>query len=476
MVPSWVLSLREDVVIATEADRVLTMSNAEFRLIFRQLTPAVCNALERLAYPGEAVASLIEFIRSTDGTKLLARWHYHLQRLARVGWLRISVGRERLATLMPISPSFVFVSPRQLSDRPYLLSRFAFIRSNGDALVLESPCAFSRIILHDVRATALVHVLARPTGLRELGGRIPGLADDAAAQLLGLFAAAGMVAEVGDKGATAEDENPALQSWEFHDLLFHARSRVGRHDGLIGGAYRHAGEIDPPPALKPSIVLESIELHRPDLERMQRDDPPFARVQEQRRSMREYGDEPIVARQLGEFLFRVARVKNRREWDVMTPGGPVRLDGTARPYPGGGGLYELEVYAVVNNCRDLDAGVYYYDALAHRLGCIAGRTEEVEELLADAARAACVAPESLQVLLVLASRLPRLAWKYASLAYALTLKHVGVIHQTMYLAATAMGLAPCALGGGDSDLFARATGIDYYTETSVGEFLLGSRR
>jgi hypothetical protein len=45
----------------------------------------------------------------------------------------------------------------------------------------------------------------------------------------------------------------------------------------------------------------------------------------------------------------------------------------------------------------------------------------------------------------------------------------------MYLAATAMGLAPCALGAGDSDLFARATGIDYYAETSVGEFLLGSR-
>ena len=42
--------------------------------------------------------------------------------------------------------------------------------------------------------------------------------------------------------------------------------------------------------------------------------------------------------------------------------------------------------------------------------------------------------------------------------------------------ATAMDLAPCALGGGDSDLFTRAAGLDYYTETSVGEFLLGSKR
>ena len=69
-----------------------------------------------------------------------------------------------------------------------------------------------------------------------------------------------------------------------------------------------------------------------------------------------------------------------------------------------------------------------------------------------------------------------MAWKYESIAYALTLKDVGVLFQTMYLAATAMGLAPCALGGGDADLFARAAGTDYRVETSVGEFLLGSQR
>ena len=79
-----------------------------------------------------------------------------------------------------------------------------------------------------------------------------------------------------------------------------------------------------------------------------------------------------------------------------------------------------------------------------------------------------------QVLLILAARLPRISWKYASIAYSLILKHVGVVYQSMYLAATAMGLAPCALGCGDSDAFSRAAGTDYYDETSVGEFLLGS--
>jgi oxazoline/thiazoline dehydrogenase len=37
-----------------------------------------------------------------------------------------------------------------------------------------------------------------------------------------------------------------------------------------------------------------------------------------------------------------------------------------------------------------------------------------------------------------------------------------------------MGLAPCGLGGGDSELFARAAGLTYEAETSVGEFIVGT--
>ena len=97
-------------------------------------------------------------------------------------------------------------------------------------------------------------------------------------------------------------------------------------------------------------------------------------------------------------------------------------------------------------------------------------------LLQDAAESTSTPLIEIQILVILAARVPRLAWKYESIAYSLILKHVGVIFQSMYLAATAMGLAPCAIGGGDSDRFARATGLDYFTESSVGEFLLGSTR
>src|SRR5262249_7630573 len=124
---------------------------------------------------------------------------------------------------------------------------------------------------------------------------------------------AGMVCPVGDQGTTAEDADLSLRCWEFHDLLFHTRSREGRHDAALGATYPLAGHVEPPPVLKPSPRSEVIDLHRPDLDSLQRHDPPFALIQERRRSERHYAVEPITVRQLGEFLFRVARVTQQQE-------------------------------------------------------------------------------------------------------------------------------------------------------------------
>jgi SagB-type dehydrogenase family enzyme len=94
-------------------------------------------------------------------------------------------------------------------------------------------------------------------------------------------------------------------------------------------------------------------------------------------------------------------------------------------------------------------------------------------MMRDAASCARM-PGVPQVVVTLASRFGRLSWKYEGIAYATTLKNVGVLYEVMYLTATAMGLAPCALGAGDSAAFARATGLDPLVESSVGEFMLGA--
>ena len=291
---------------------------------------------------------------------------------------------------------------------------------------------------------------------------------------LDLLWSAGMLTELDDHGAPAEDADPALRCWEFHDLLFHARSRMGRTDLSYGATYAWAGVVAPPPALKPVSVAEAVPLERPDLARLEREDPPLAWAMEHRCSVREYAAEPMTAGQLGEFLFRVARVREVISREILTPAGPMTMEIAPRPYPAGGALYELEVYAVVQACAGVGPGIYYYDPCGHRLARLRGPTDEYGLLLEDAALCAGVDPATLQVLLIYSARFPRVSWKYSGLAYSLVLKHVGIVQQSMYLVATAMGLGGCALGAGDSDLFARAVGTDYYAETSVGEFLLGS--
>ncbi|HEY1860473.1 MAG TPA: SagB family peptide dehydrogenase [Gemmataceae bacterium] len=472
------ISWRDGVTTELVSDGGLVVHGPCGRVSLQRVAPVFLDALRRFESPGEDEDRFFELVRSV-GNGSLARWHYYLERLSRRGLLcRFAhADGKRLATLVAVSSSFVARSAQAIPGRRYLLSRFAYVRRDGIEAVLESPLAHARVILNDCRTAALIGALATPATVEDVAARVCQIPADAVTGICNLLLRAGMLAEVADGGTLAEDHDPALQTWAFHDLLFHARSRSGRFDAPYGATYRMAGRIAPPPALKLIPDGPMRELYRPDLAKLERDDPSLAWVQERRCTVRDFDAErPITDRQLGEFLYRVARVKDSRQTEVDTPHGPIRMDFAARPYPAGGGLYELELYVAINRCANVEPGLYYYDPARHALARLCERTPEVGNLLQDAAESTAIAEINLQVLLIVAARFPRMAWKYESIAYALTLKHVGVLFQSMYLAATAMGLGPCAVGGGDADLFARAAGTNYSAETSVGEFILGSQR
>lgn len=136
-------------------------------------------------------------------------------------------------------------------------------------------------------------------------------------------------------------------------------------------------------------------------------------------------------------------------------------------------MHEIELYLTIHRCDGIEPGLYHYAPLAHELEHVADLGPAQQRLLADACGSAGLQTPP-DVLITLAARFQRVMWKYQSMAYAVILKNAGVLYQQMYLVATAMQLAPCGLGGGDSDAFAGAAGLDYYAETSVGEFLLAS--
>ena len=261
--------------------------------------------------------------------------------------------------------------------------------------------------------------------------------------MLRVLVGAGIATITDVDGTLAAEEVPALRMWEFHDLLFHARSParsprppVRRHVSLprrpgAAAGPRTGGAPTAPVALPPVAPGPSAG---------------FDDVLDARRSTR-HGAGPLTIDQLGALLAHAAAV---REVAAAHDGRPYEV--TRRPYPGAGAAYELELYPLVHRCVGLEPACYRYDPGGHRLEHVASPGDGTDRLLADAKWSADLdAPPD--VLVVIAARFGRLSWKYAAIAYALVLKDVGVLVQTMSLVATSLGIGACALGAGDADLF-----------------------
>ena len=473
-----VLSFRPELWLAELTGEHVVLEGPRTRIPFDDPSAGLLAVLRTLAAGGATEEALSDVVADLEGASGLAPLYYYLQRLAARRLLRYSLnlsqgkgdGAPPLATLTPMGEGLEPGGFHVIPATRVQLSRFAYCRRDGDELVLESPLAPARVTLHGSAGAAAFALLARPVTPADLSRAVPELNIETACAFVGLLRQAAIVAETDAQGMLSEDDNEALRQWDFHDLLFHSRSRQGRHDYPFGGTFRFLGALPPRPAIKPAMHGDGIALPKPELERLVSEDMPLTRALENRRSVRDYGEQPITLAQLGEFLYRVASVREVIDAD---PERGAYYQVSRRPYPSGGATYDLELYLTIASCEGLDAGFYHYDPLEHQLERLSASTPETEALLSDARRSAALAANP-PVLITFASRFQRLSWKYQSMAYSIVLKNAGVLYQTMYLVATAMGLAPCGLGGGNSDLFAKAAGTDYYAETSVGEFMLGS--
>jgi SagB-type dehydrogenase family enzyme len=364
---------------------------------------------------------------------------------------------DPILTVTPISRSARVLAITAPGERTVTLSRFAYLRRGATSgLSIESPVSAHRIELHDPTVAAFVGALSTPSTVTNAAART-GIDDGLARVVTSILAAAGML----------DHSDEALKMWEFQDLLFHQRSRYGQHDYPAGGMFSHP-DTDHAPAQTPLARTDVvIDLPVPDWSDVVSRDTTLTEVIEGRSSSRQYAS-VLTRDQLGELLYRTARARRIR-WTS----GEHAYESVDRPYPTGGGLGELEIYLAIHNCDGVPASVYRYDSAGHRLVL---RNSDPSIRLALAAQAwlatggQTVQP---QVQFCVTSRLDRLQWKYSAIAYGLTLKHVGVLFQNLYLVSTAMGLSPCGNGSGDSELMAQAIGVDWTREAAVGEFLLG---
>ena len=244
-----------------------------------------------------------------------------LEALACAGALRrVVIGAgDALALVEPLGEHYRFTfSHRPNSEQLLRLVRFSLLRPDGERMVLESPLSHARVWILQPAIAAVVASLAsaRPVsslGALNLAANIP---ERCLLVFLSLLIAEGFIV-LCEPGAASGDELVSLRHWEFHDLLFHTRSRRGRHGNVVGASFRFRGKTAPPPATKLPMSLHRIPLQCPDMGALFLRDMPLTAALEQRTSVRERAQRSISFQELGEFLYRCARVRQRGNWHEL---------------------------------------------------------------------------------------------------------------------------------------------------------------
>ncbi|GAB3439421.1 SagB family peptide dehydrogenase [Actinophytocola sediminis] len=465
-------SLSEDVLIE-QPDQGESRLRAVTRwgeFVIDEVTAPIRDALERMSMGPNSVTNIEP--PTPDERARLTRILDTLSGSV-VHTLHLDDGGGELLSVVPTAERARFRMVTVDHGQPLRLSRFAAIRTGRDELVLESSVAPFQVALHRALAYRVVISLGIATSVTELAStlRVP---LPVVTDLVGYLVAAGVVLlgswlpAGSPPGATfGEDIDPTLAKWSHHDLMFHARTRNGHDPQARPPA---AGGDPPPPVTKPVPAGPRFSLYRPQPGELADHEPSLTEVIEADQVCPKVSDRPLERRQLGELLYRAARVRSVS----ASPVSGVTYETSERPYLSIAGLYELELYLTINRCAELPRGIYHYDPTGHFLTLINDSETDLERLL-DSAKIAARRDERPSALITVTARADRLLSLASGAGYATTLMHLGALQQTLHLVATVAGLASCPLSLDTSDSTDRALRLDWPTEVGIGECIIGHR-
>ena len=207
------------------------------------------------------------------------------------------------------------------------------------------------------------------------------------------------------------------------------------HRGTSRWPFNMHGLNTPPggetPLFKENIDTEVIDLDAPALPQATLD-----HVLRARSSCRRFATEPIERAQLGTLLHAAYGVL-----DTIDLAGEFCV----RPVPSGGGLYPLELYALVQNVSGLPGGVYHYVPLGHRLEVV--RPDPLPSHLTSEMFLGQPYLVPAAAILVITAVVQRSLWKYEDRGYRYILLESGHVAQNVNLSAAALDLGTLNLGG-----------------------------
>ena len=177
----------------------------------------------------------------------------------------------------------------------------------------------------------------------------------------------------------------------------------------------------------------------------------------QRRTIREFSDEPLSKEQLSSLLHHTNGITGAQKL-------PGNLELKLRSTPSAGGLYPIEMYLFVNRVTEIHSGLHHFDP--HQNELVLLRSDYDPEELSFCC---CKQPQAKTAPLVImfSCVFQRCTQKYGNRGYRYALLDIGHAAQNLLLSCTAQGLACMTTGGFYDDATNALIGVDGVDESCI---------
>jgi SagB-type dehydrogenase family enzyme len=216
----------------------------------------------------------------------------------------------------------------------------------------------------------------------------------------------------------------------------------------ISESGQEAGEPQPP--LELPIPEGALQIPLPVMDQIEL--PPMGLIESilQRRSLRQYHQEPLTLAELSLLLFTSQGIQEVREGR--------RNSATFRTVPSAGARHAFETFVLVNRVEDVQPGLYRYSALQHSLVEV-----NLADNIAEEITAGCLGQKQVlhsAVTFVWAAVVERMAWRYVERGYRYLYLDAGHVCQNVSLVAEAIHCGVCAIAAYDDEKLNEVLGLD----------------
>jgi SagB-type dehydrogenase family enzyme len=254
------------------------------------------------------------------------------------------------------------------------------------------------------------------------------------------------------------DQPPPEELFSVSEL-YHENSKQQRYDTEFG---RRIAAVNSDPYLH-RVITQAYKVYAgvPRIELPQvhpQDGPSFEQVAARRRSVREFGGEPLSLEETARLLHYSSGITG---YLPPSDGGVVQ---PVRAAPSGGALFPVEVYPVVRAVEGLQPGIYHYAVAQQGLELL--REGDFSAALSQATAYPEIF-EKASLTLALTILFGRTKFKYGERGYRFALLEAGHIAQNMLLSAEALELGATAVGGFIDDEVNALLDVDGVDESTI---------